>query len=184
MAWIIVIVVVVLVLLYLVSTYNKFVKLDNQSEESLAQIDAHLKQRFDMIPNLVEIVKGYAKHEKETLDAVITARNLGLNAKNLKDKDNAARGLSDSLKTVFALAESYPDLKANQGFIDLQKQLTGVEESLLQQRKYYNAVVKTFNTLIATFPNSVVASMFSSKFSKKDYLEIESEARENVKIKF
>jgi len=184
MIWIVVVVIVVLILLYLMSTYNKFVKLDNKAEEAVAQIDAHLKQRFDMIPNLVEIVKGYAKHEKTTLEAVITARNVGMNAKSLQDKDVAAKGLSESLKTVFALAENYPDLKANQGFLDLQKQLVDVEKAILQQRKYYNAIVKTFNTIIATFPNSLVASMFSTKFSKKEYLEIETQAKENVKVKF
>ncbi|HLW21936.1 MAG TPA: LemA family protein, partial [Sphaerochaetaceae bacterium] len=137
MAIIIVVAILILLLLYGVAIYNKLVRLRNQSEESAAQIDANLKKRFDLVPNLVETVKGYAKHEKETLTAVIDARNKAMSATTLTEKNDAANVLSSTLKSLFALSESYPDLKANQGFLDLQSQLHKIENDLLQARKYY-----------------------------------------------
>lgn len=178
------IIVLVILVLYVISTYNKFVQLKNQGEEAYAQIDAHLKQRYDLIPNLVETVKGYAKHEQKTLTAVIEARNFAMNASGIADKDKADRAFEGTLKSLFALSEAYPDLKANANFVSLQGQLTKLETEILQARKYYNAVVKTFNTSTQTFPNSLIAGMFASKFPKMTYLEVAQEERQNVKVSF
>jgi LemA protein len=182
MAILIVVIVVVLLALYFVSVYNKLVRLRNRSEESAAQIDAHLKKRYDLIPNLVETVKGYASHEKETLTAVIEARNAALQATTLTEKNDASNAFSSTLKSLFALSESYPELKANEGFLSLQSQLQKIEDELLQVRKYYNAIIGEMNTKIETIPSSIVASL--AKFKKLPYLTIEEEARESVKVKF
>lgn len=179
--WIIIAVVVLLVIIY-ISIYNKIIKMKNRIEASFAQLDAHLKQRYDLIPNLVEIVKGYAKHEKETLTQVIAARNTALNANTIEEKDSANKSLAGALKSVFALAESYPDLKANEGFIKLQTQLSDIEEKILQARKYYNAVIREFNNLVEVFPSSIVANMMHQ--GKRTYLEVEEVERERVDIKF
>ncbi|MDD4012026.1 MAG: LemA family protein [Sphaerochaetaceae bacterium] len=182
--YIIVILAVVIIAGWFVSAYNRFIVLKNQGEEAASQIDAHLKQRFDLVPNLVETVKGYAKHEKETLDAVITARNSAMNATGIEAKDAADKGLTASLKSLFALAEAYPDLKANEGFVSLQKQLSDIETQILSARKYYNGVVKAFNTSLQTFPSSIVAGIFASKFTKLPYLQIDEAERQNVKVQF
>ena len=180
----IIIAAVVLILLFVVSTYNKCVRLKNQGEESYAQIDAHLKQRYDLIPNLVETVKGYAKHEQGTLTAVIEARNKAMSASGVAEKDKADKAFEGTLKSLFALAEAYPDLKANENFKDLQNQLTRLEGEILQARKYYNGVVKTFNTTIETFPASLVVGLFGGKFTKMTYLEVSDAERQNVKVQF
>ncbi len=180
----IVIAVAVILVLYVVSTYNKFVQIKNQGEEAYAQIDAHLKQRYDLIPNLVETVKGYAKHEQKTLTAVIAARNAAMSANTVAEKDKADKAFEGTLKSLFALSEAYPDLKANKNFEDLQAQLSKLETEILQARKYYNAVVKTFNTAIQTFPNSIIAKMFGGKFEKLTYLEVSDTERQNVKVSF
>lgn len=182
MAWIIILAIIVLVLLYGVATYNKLVRLRNQSEESAAAIDAHLKKRYDLVPNLVETVKGYAKHESQTLTAVIEARNRAMGASTLTEKNEASNAFSSTLKSLFALSESYPDLKANQGFLDLQAQLQKIEEELLHARKYYNAVINDINTMVQTIPSSIVASI--ARFSKLPYLAIEDEARSQVNVRF
>lgn len=183
-ALVIIALLVIVLLIALISAYNKFVQLKNQAEEATAQVEAHLKQRFDLIPNLVETVKGYAKHEQKTLKEVIEARNAALNASSIEDKDKADKALSGSLKSLFALSESYPELKANENFVSLQKELSTTEKEILQARKYYNAVVKTFNTTIETFPNSLFASMFGGKFKKMAYLEVSDEEKKNVKVSF
>ncbi len=182
---IVIIAVVVLLILIIASTYNKFVRLKNQGEEAAAQIDTHLKQRYDLIPNLVETVKGYAKHEEKTLTAVIAARNAAMNASGgVVDKDRADKAFEGTLKSLFALSEAYPELKANDNFRDLQAQLTKLEGEILQARKYYNAVVKTFNTSVQTFPSNIIAGLFGDRFAKMAYLEIADEERRNVKVQF
>lgn len=185
-ALIIVIAIAVLLALVIASAYNRFVTLKNQAEESAAQIDAHLKQRYDLIPNLVETVKGYAKHESGTLTAVISARNAAMSASgaSIEDRDKADRAFEGTLKSLFALSEAYPELKANQNFQDLQAQLTKLEGEILQARKYYNAVVKTFNTAIERFPNNIIAGLFGGKFKKMAYLEVNEAERQNVKVQF
>ena len=180
----IIIAILVVLAMWLISVYNGCVKLKNQGEEAYAQIDAHLKQRYDLIPNLVETVKGYAKHEQGTLTAVIEARNKARSATGVEDKDKADKAFEGTLKSLFALAEAYPDLKANTNFMDLQAQLTSLEKEILQARKYYNGVVKTFNTNIETFPNSLVVKIFGGKFNKMAYVEVAEAERQNVKVQF
>lgn len=162
--------------------YNKFVKLKNQAEESLSDIDVQLKRRYDLIPNIVETVKGYASHEKDTLQKVIEARNFAQKATAVSDKAIAENMLSGALKNLFALSESYPELKANQNFLDLQKTLSEIEDNLQLARRYYNAVVRDFNILCEAFPSVVIANMFG--FKKKDFFEIEEKEKENVKVSF
>ena len=181
---IVLIAIVVILLLVVVSTYNACVRLKNQGEEAYAQIDAHLKQRYDLIPNLVETVKGYAKHEQGTLTAVIEARNKAMSASGVSEKDKADKAFEGTLKSLFALSEAYPELKANENFKDLQAQLTRLESEILQARKYYNGVVKTFNTKIETFPTSMIVGMFGGKFTKMTYLEVSEAERQNVKVQF
>ncbi len=181
---IVVIAIVVILLLVVVSTYNACVRLKNQGEEAYAQIDTHLKQRYDLIPNLVETVKGYAKHEQGTLTAVIEARSKAMSASGVAEKDQADKAFEGTLKSLFALSEAYPELKANENFKDLQNQLTRLESEILQARKYYNGVVKTFNTKIETFPTSLIVGMFGGKFTKMTYLEVAEAERQNVKVQF
>ena len=176
--------VLVIPFLYVIGTYNKFIKLKNNGDEAYAQLDAHLKQRYDLIPNLVETVKGYAKHEEKTLTAVIQARNMAAGATDVAEKDRAEHALEGTLKSLFAVAESYPDLKANKNFESLQGELSRLEKEILQARKYYNAVVKAFNTSIEVFPASMIAGFFGGKFQKMTYLENSAEERQNVKVSF
>ena len=178
----VVLIVIIIFVAVLVGMYNKFVRMRNSCEEAWATIDVYLKKRFDLIPNLVETVKGYAKHESGTLEAVIAARNTAMNAGNAKDRIAAANALSGTLKTLFAVSEAYPDLKANTNFMDLQNQLKIIESDLAEARKYYNANVKVINTAMQTFPSSIVARFM--KLEKFEYYEIEEEARQNVKVSF
>lgn len=172
----------ILFFVWYISVRNKFVLLQNNVEEGFATIDVYLKKRYDLIPNLLETVKGYMKHEKETLEGVIKARSLAMNASG-EAKAEAENALSGTLKSLFALSENYPDLKANTQFTELQGQLKAIENELAQSRKYYNAVVKSFNTKIRLFPASIVAGMM--KLEKKAYFELDSdEERKNVKVSF
>ena len=181
-ALIIILVIVALVVIYFISTYNSFVKLRNQAEEANAGIDVHLKQRYDLIPNLVETVKGYAKHESGTLEAVIKARNSAMSATTMEERDNANNVLSSTLKSLFALSESYPELKANSNFLDLQQKLSEIEKGLLNARKYYNAIAKQMNSKVEMFPYNLVASM--TGFKKLSYAEVEEAAKQRVEVKF
>lgn len=179
---IVVVAIVVITLLFFVSTYNGFVRLRNKCEEAFATMDAYLKKRRDLVPNLVETVKGYASHESETLEAVITARNKAVSSNGMAELQENETALTAGLSKIFALAEAYPDLKANTSFMNLQNQLGSIEDDILQSRKYYNAVVRTFNTKREVFPQSIVAGMMN--LEKKEYFEIENEERENVKVSF
>lgn len=181
-ALIIVAAIVLIIVLWAIGIYNSLVKLRNKADEAEAGIDAHLQQRYDLVPNLVETVKGYAKHEGETLENVIAARNAAISAKGVKDKAEADDILTGALKSVFALAESYPDLKANQSFAELQRQLQTIEDDILSSRKYYNAVARELNDRIMVFPASLIASMF--RFDKRDYIEAGDEARSRVEVRF
>ena len=181
-ALIIILVIAALVVIYFISTYNSFVKLRNQAEEANAGIDVHLKQRYDLIPNLVETVKGYAKHESSTLEAVIKARNSAMSATTMEERDNANNVLSSTLKSLFALSESYPELKANSNFLDLQQKLSEIEKGLLNARKYYNAIAKQMNSKVEMFPSNLVASM--TGFKKLSYAEVEEAAKQRVEVKF
>lgn len=178
----IIIAVLVVLAAFCVRSYNNFVKLRNRIEESLAQLDVTLKKRFDLIPNLVETVKGYAAHEKETLEGVINARNNGLNASTLEDKDLQSKNLTSALSHLFAVAENYPELKANENFMSLQNSLMKIEDEILMCRKYYNAVVKHFNTATETFPSNIIASIFH--FTRQTYLSVEESEKQNIKVQF
>lgn len=180
--WIIIGVAVVL-LLWLVAGYNKLVRAANKVEEAFSTMDVYLKKRFDLIPNLVETVKGYAKHESETLDRVIAARNAAGSAKSAEERMVNEAAISGGLRNIFALAESYPELKANENFLDLQGQLQKIEEDIANSRKYYNATVRIFNDTVMTIPTNLIASMFH--FEKKPMFEVADAAeRENVKVSF
>ena len=178
--------VVIGVVAWWVTTYNEFVKLKNKVEEAWATIDVYLKKRFDLIPNFVETVKGYAKHESETLEKVVAARNIALGAKTPDEKIAAENNLTNSLRTFLnVVSESYPQLKANANFIELQNQLTQIEEELESARRYYNGNVKTFNTKIETIPSSLVAKTMGEEYKKRPYFELDSaEERKNVKVQF
>ena len=178
----IIIAVLVVLAAFCIRSYNNFVKLRNRIEESLAQLDVTLKKRFDLIPNLVETVKGYAAHEKETLEGVINARNSGLNASTLEDKDLQSKNLTSALSHLFAVAENYPELKANENFMSLQNSLMKIEDEILMCRKYYNAVVKHFNTATETFPSNIIASIFH--FTRQTYLSVVESEKQNIKVQF
>jgi LemA protein len=175
--------VLLIIIIWIIASYNGFVKLKNSIEEAFSTMDVYLKKRYDLIPNLVETVKGYAKHESETLEKVIQARNFAAGAKNVEEKLEGENMLAGTLKSLFAVAESYPDLKANTNFMDLQGQLKALEDEIASSRKYYNAVVKAYNTKREVFPSVIIAGLF--KFEKKPLFEVKSEdERENVKVQF
>ena len=178
--------VVISIVAWWVSTYNGFVKLKNKVEEAWATIDVYLKKRFDLIPNLVETVKGYASHESETLEKVVAARNIALGATTADEKIKAENNLTNSLRTFLnVVSESYPQLKANENFIDLQNQLKMIESELESARRYYNGNVKTFNTMLETIPSSLVGKSMGDEYKKRPYFELDSpEERKNVKVQF
>ena len=162
--------------------YNGLVKLRTQADSAWADIDVQLKRRWDLIPNLVETVKGYASHEKETLDAVINARSRAMSATTPGELQAAEGMLAGALKSLFALAEAYPDLKAAGGFRDLQAQLAQIEDSLSKARQYYNAVVRDYNTKIHSVPSNVVAKSFG--FKDREFFEIEEGERTTPQVDF
>ena len=176
------VIVVVLVVFYLISVYNNLVSLRNKVDDQASQIDVQLKKRFDLIPNLVETVKGYTKHEKETLEGVVKARNTYVSADNLGDQLKADGELSNAINKLFALAEAYPDLKANENFRDLQTQLTSIEEKIGYARQFYNDSVLTLNNKVEMFPSNIVANMFG--FKKREFFEAQKEEKQNVKVEF
>ena len=175
-------VIVLLILIWGVATYNSLVDFRNRVKDSWSQIDVQLKRRFDLIPNLVSTVKGYAKHESETLESVIEARNSYTTATTPHEKMQANNMLSDTLSKLFALAENYPDLKANQNFLELQTELQETEDKIAMARQFYNDTVLTYNNKIEMFPSNIVASMF--KFKMEEFFKAEEEARQNVKVEF
>lgn len=181
-----VVVLVIAVVGWWIGTRNDFVRLKNKVEEAWATIDVYLKKRYDLIPNLVETVKGYANHESETLKEVVAARNTALNATTPTEKMAAANNVTSSLRTFLsAVSESYPDLKANTNFLDLQNQLKNIEGELEGARRYYNGVVKSFNTKLEIFPANIVANGMGEDYKKRAYFELDSaEERKNVKVQF
>lgn len=182
-ALIVIIVLVVLILVYFGTAYNSLVKLRNSVEEAFATMDVYLKKRWDLIPNIVASVKGYAKHEAETLQSVIAARNVRYQDMSVDEKAKADKELTDRIASINVIAEQYPELKANENFINLNNQLQRTEEDIANARKYYNAVVKSYNNKVQMFPSSIVASMF--KFSKMQMFVVENQSeRENVKVEF
>lgn len=177
------IVIIALLVLWLVSVFNKLVTLRTRTEEAWSDIDVQTKRRYDLIPNLVETVKSYAKHEKEVFEKVTEARTAAMGAKSLDDKAKSEGMLTDTLKSLFAVAENYPDLKASDGFTKLQDELTDTEDKIEAARRFYNANVRDLNISIQTFPSNLVANVF--KFSKKELFETKSEVeKEPVAVKF
>ncbi|PIR55474.1 hypothetical protein COU74_00870 [Candidatus Peregrinibacteria bacterium CG10_big_fil_rev_8_21_14_0_10_36_19] len=162
--------------------YNSLVALRNKAKEAWADIDTQLKRRYDLIPNIVETVKGYASHEAGTLQQITEARTMAMGAQNIQDKEKAENMLSGALKSIFALAESYPDLKANQNFLQLQTTLKDIEEHVQMSRRYYNGTVRDLNTKLETFPNNIVAS--SLGFQKMDFFQATESEKQNVTVDF
>ena len=181
-ALIVVVVLVVLIGIYLMVSYNGLVSLRNKIENAWAQIDVQLRRRYDLIPNLVETVKGYASHERETLDAVVKARNAGISAAGPHDQAEAENQISGALRQLFALSEAYPDLKANQNFGQLQEELTGTEGRIAYARQFYNDTVYRYNTKIQSFPQNVLANTF--RFREREYFQADDESRGPARVTF
>ncbi|MDD5098272.1 MAG: LemA family protein [Candidatus Pacebacteria bacterium] len=174
--------IVVVVALYLIVTYNGLVTLRNRVREAWSDIDVQLKRRYDLIPNLVETVKGYAAHEKDTFEKVIQARNMAMSAKGAKEKGEAENVLSGTLKSIFALSENYPELKASVNFLELQRELTDTEDKVQAARRFYNGNVLDFNTRIETFPTNILSGMFGFKAS--EFFEAGEGERQAPKVSF
>jgi LemA protein len=180
--YLIILAIVVVLVIFTIATYNSLISLRNRIENAWAQIDVQLKRRYDLIPNLVETVKGYATHEQETLQSVIQARNMAQAATTVQDQAQAENMLTGALKSLFAVSEAYPDLKANQGFLQLQEELTGTEGRIAYARQFYNDTVYKYNTKIQAFPGLIFAKLFS--FTEREYFETDDETRGPVKVEF
>jgi LemA protein len=171
------------VIIVAIGIYNSLIVMRNRCDNAWAQVDVQLRRRYDLIPNLVETVKGYAKHEREVFQKVTEARTSAINASTVKDQGQAENMLSGALKSLFAVAENYPELKANQNFLMLQEELAGTESKIAYARQFYNDTVMKFNAKQQVFPSNIIANMFS--FKEKEYFEIgEAEAKEPVKVSF
>lgn len=169
--------------LWIIAVYNGLITLKNRVNEAESDIDVQLKRRHDLIPNLIETVKGYATHEREVFENVTKARNMAINAQTMGEKAQQENFLSETLKSLFAVAEAYPDLKANQNFLALQEELSDTENKIQAARRFYNGNVRDFNTRIEVFPNNIIASMF--QFKQREMFEIEEPAeREVPKVSF
>lgn len=183
----IVLIVVAVILAWVIAVYNRLITTRNQVDEAWSDIDVQVKRRYDLIPNLIETVKGYATHEQGTFQKVTEARNSAMQAHNsnapLKEQLAQENALSATLKSIFALAENYPDLKANTNFLDLQAKLTETEDKIEASRRFYNGMVRDFNTKIQVFPTNLLAGMLN--FTKREFFEVSDAAqRENVQVKF
>jgi LemA protein len=174
---------VALVVLAIIFVYNGLVRVRNRVREAWSDIEVQLKRRYDLIPNLINTVKGYAAHEQKVFEDVTNARSKALGANTVGEKAEAEKGLQGTLKTLFAVAESYPDLKANQNFLDLQNELTDTEDKIQAARRFYNSMVMDLNTRIQTFPTNLMAILF--KFKQEEFFGVENEEEKNpVEVKF
>lgn len=177
---------IVIIGLYIITIYNGLVRCNQQVKEAWSTIDTQLKRRYDLIPNLIETVKGYTKHEKSTLENIVKARNAAMNANDAQGKAEAENNLTGALKSVFALSESYPELKANENFKELQKELADTESKIQASRQIYNAVVLALNTKVETFPSNLIAQKFN--FSKAEFFKMDNDesakAQNAPKVKF
>lgn len=180
--WMILIIVGVLIVFWAISVYNKLIALRNRVKDQWSQIDVQLKRRFDLIPNLVETVKGYTKHESETLEAVIKARNTYVSATLPEDQMKADGELTKAISKLFALTESYPELKANTNFQALQQELTETESKIASARQFYNDTVMVYNNKVDMVPSNIIASLF--RFEKEAFFEANETERQNVQVKF
>jgi LemA protein len=179
---IIILAVVAVILIWLIAAYNRFVVLKNRIDNAWSQIDVQLKRRFDLIPNLIETVKGYAKHEKKVFTDVTAARTAVMNATTLPEKAKANNQLSSTLKSLFAVAENYPKLEANQNFMMLQEELSGTESKIAYARQAYNDSVLSYNNGVQMFPGSIIAGMFN--FKQREFFKTDEVEKANVKVKF
>lgn len=175
---------IALIVIWLITLYNSFVRLVTRTKEAWADIDVQLKRRYNLIPNLVEVVKGYVAHEKDTLQKVTEARTAAMGAQSVEEHGKAENMLSGALKSLFAVSESYPDLKANQNFLDLQNELSDTENKIQAARRFYNGNVRDLNIAIESFPSNLIAKMFN--FAKSEFFELEegSKERDVVDVKF
>lgn len=180
----IILIVVVICIIYYIVTYNNLIKLNNQVKEGFATMDVYMKKRWDLIPNIIEVVKGYAKHEKETLKEIVEIRNKVTSYDKLTDeqKINTNKQVTAGITKLMALAEAYPDLKANENFLSLQQTLGGIEDEIAQSRKFYNAVVKVYNNKVEMIPSNIVAKMLGYK--TKVMFEADDNERASLKVKF
>ena len=176
----IIIAIIVLIIIYILALYNNLVKLNNKVKEAFSTMDVYLKKRWDLIPNIVETVKGYAKHEKDTLKEVVELRNSAYDKMSDDEKIKTNEQLSSGISKIMALAEAYPDLKANENFKDLSKELSKVEDDIANSRKYYNGVVRIYNNKVEMFPSNIFAGLFGYK--SKAMFEASANERENVKV--
>lgn len=174
--------IVALVIIVFLSYFNRFAILGNRIDSSLSQIDVQLKRRADLIPNLIATVKGYVKHEKTAIKAVTDARKALVSAKGIEDKVKADKKLESTLKTIFAIAENYPNLKANENFLELQRELATTEDKVAYSRQYYNDSILAYNDLCKTFPGTFFAGIYGKK--AREYLQISESERKNVKVNF
>ena len=181
-ALIIIGVIVLLIISFLVTNYNALIVLRNKVRDQFSQIDVQLKKRADLIPNLVETVKGYTKHEKGTLEDVVKARNTYMSATTVEEKGKADKEMTSALNKLFALAESYPELKANENFLDLQAQLKDIEDKISYARQFYNDSVLAYNNKCEVVPSNIIAGLFH--FEKEKFFEASEEDRKNVKVEF
>lgn len=182
MAIYIIIAIVVVLVFYMLGVYNGLVQLNNKVKEAFSTMDVYLKKRWDLIPNLVETVKGYASHEKDTLKEIVELRNSSYDNMSDDEKIKKNEQISNGITKIMALAEAYPELKANENFRDLSNQLTKVEEDIANSRKYYNGVVRMFNNKVEMFPSNIFANLF--RFKSKAMFEASANERENVKVQF
>ena len=178
----IIVVVVFLLLVGVVSTYNALVRLRNQVDEAFATMDVYLKKRWDLVPNLVEVVKAYAKHEVETFSEIVNLRKSSYNRMSQEEKISANNQLTQDLVHLLAIAEAYPELRSNENFLDLNSQLSSIENDIANARKFYNGAVKEMNNKTQVFPSNIVAGMFG--FEKLEMFKISDSQKENVKVKF
>jgi LemA protein len=160
-----------IIIIYIAITYNRLIQKRNMLQEAWSNVDVQLKRRHDLIPNLIEAVKGYAKHEKKIFEDITRIRSQSMSVDTVKEKSKSERSLTESLRNLFAVAEAYPDLKANQNFMDLQKKLTDIEEEIQMARRYYNGTTRDFNILVESVPSNIIARLFN--FPIRDYFEIE-----------
>ena len=172
------------VILWAIALYNGFITLRTRADEAWADIDVQLKRRYDLIPNLINTVKGYAANEKETLQKVTDARTAAMGAQTMEEHAKSENMLSDTLKSLFAVSENYPDLKANENFLELQRELSDTENKIQAARRFYNTNVRDLNIKVESFPSNIIAGMF--KFAKKEFFELDenSEEKEPVKVNF
>ncbi|MDP2641853.1 MAG: LemA family protein [bacterium] len=176
-------IILAVLVLWVIFAYNSFIRLINRAKEAWSDIDVQLKRRYDLIPNLVNTVKGYATHESSAFENVTKARAAAMGAQNIEEKGKAENMLTGALKSIFAIAEAYPELKANQNFLELQKELADTENKIQAARRFYNTNVRDLNTKVETFPSNILAGVFN--FSKIEFFELDTEAeRKPVSVSF